>query len=241
MRPMQRWLVELNGEHADIEEFPKRFPDGDVYAVAENGKVYLTGPAFDQFSEGQSVRNHAMGVVDEMSAVIAMLWAPFRKPQVGSVVREDGCGGRSAWAFPQGVVARAKLGAIQAQVLQHGQALPAGPTHAQQLLTASRTTEYLHAATLLWVPTDPTWGQLYRIVEELTQHLGMTPAKARLCSKNELKRFKRTANSADASGLGARHRTGKGEPPKNPMTLEEAATFVKGLLESALGRAVAIA
>ena len=50
---MRRWLVELDRERSDVEEFPERFPDGDIHAVENDGKVYLTGSAFDQFSEGQ--------------------------------------------------------------------------------------------------------------------------------------------------------------------------------------------
>lgn len=140
--------MELDGELSDVEEFPKRFPDGDIHGVEEDGKVYLTGSGFDQFSEGQLVRNHAMSAVEEMSAIISLLWPAFRKPLVGSVYREDGKGGRSTWVFPVGMALRMKLGDVQ---VSHGaQAAASGPTQAQKLLAASRTTDYLHAAVLLW-------------------------------------------------------------------------------------------
>lgn len=232
---MRRWLVELDGERSDVEEFPKRFPDGDIHAVEDDGKVYLTGSAFDQFSEGQLVRNHAMGAVEEMSAIISLLWPAFQKPLVGSVYREDGKGGRSTWLFPVTGTLRIKSGDVRTS--GDTEATAAGPTQAQKLLAASRTTDYLHAAVLLWAAAEPAWWRLYRIVEELTEHFGMTAAKAGLCSANELERFEHTSNSADASGLGARHRTGKFPPPATPMTLDEAAIFVKGLLEQALKHA----
>ena len=110
---MRRWLVELDGERSDVEEFPERFPDGDIHAVENDGKVYLTGSAFDQFSEGQLVRNHAMGAVEEMCAIISLLWPAFRKPLVGSVYREDGNGGRSTWLFPVTGTLRIKSGDVR--------------------------------------------------------------------------------------------------------------------------------
>ena len=123
--------MELAGERSDVEEFPRRFPDGEAL-----------------------------------------------------------------WLFPATGTLRMKLGDVQ--VFQGGQAAASGPTQAQKLLAASRTTDYLHAAILLWAVAEPAWWRLYRIVEELIEYLGMTPAKAGLCSAKELKRFERTANSADA-------------------------------------------
>lgn len=32
---MKRWLVELVGESADLEEFPRWFPNGEAYAITE--------------------------------------------------------------------------------------------------------------------------------------------------------------------------------------------------------------
>jgi hypothetical protein len=92
---------------------------------------------------------------------------------------------------------------------------------------------------LLWAFPDPAWWLLYRVVEDIETHLnerrlGTSVSKAGYCSDNERERFRRSANSAEASGLGARHAAGKWEPPKNPMPLEEAKTFVKALLEQAL-------
>ena len=172
---MRRWLVELDRERSDVEEFPERFPDGDIHAVENDGKVYLTGSAFDQFSEGQLVRNHAMGAVEEMCAIISLLWPAFRKPLVGSVYREDGNGGRSTWLLPVTGTLRIKSGDVRTS---GGTKVTApGPTPAPKLLAASRTTDYLHATVLLWAAAEPAWWRLYRIVEELTEHLGMTPAR----------------------------------------------------------------
>jgi hypothetical protein len=141
---MARWLVKLEGEAADLEEFPLRFPHGDIYAVEKSGGVYVAGPELERLNDAGQVREHAKGAIEEMSAIISLLWAPFRKPSVGSVVREDDRGGLSVWVTPLGVEARAKAGlatvatrADGARDTVHDEQLP---TEAQRLLAASRST-----------------------------------------------------------------------------------------------------
>jgi hypothetical protein len=93
--------VSLPVEHADLEEFPLRFPDGELYAVEKEGGVYLTGPEFERLAGAEQVREHARGAVEEMAAVISLLWLPFRKPSVGHVQREDDQGGGCFSAMSQ--------------------------------------------------------------------------------------------------------------------------------------------
>jgi hypothetical protein len=244
-----RWLVKLVGERADLEEFPLRFPDGELYAVEKDGGVYLVGPEFERLEGAEAVRNHALVAVDEMSAVISLLWWPFRKPNIGLLHREDDKGGMSTWIRPVTGVLRIKEAADT--IVIRGSA-PGGddlgkggapatvrPTAAQRLLGASRATPHLRTAVLLWAFPDRAWWLLYRIVEDIETHLNesgiaTSVSEAGYCSGKERARFRHSANSAEASGLGARHAAGKWDPPKDPMSLEDATIFVKGLLEQAL-------
>jgi hypothetical protein len=57
---MARWLVQLEGYQFDLEEFPNWFPDGDVYAIEENGSVYLVGPAFEGLLKDSQVYKTAL-------------------------------------------------------------------------------------------------------------------------------------------------------------------------------------
>ena len=53
------------------------------------------GAEFERLEEADAVRNHALVAVEEMSAVISLLWWPFRKPSVGLIHRENDKGGLS--------------------------------------------------------------------------------------------------------------------------------------------------
>jgi hypothetical protein len=244
-----RWLVRLDGERADLEEFPLRFPDGELYAIEKDGGVYLAGPEFERLEGAEAVRNHALVAVDEMSAVISLLWWPFRKPSIGLLHREDDKGGVSTWIRPATGVLRIKEAGDTAvirgaaaggdDVGNGGAPAIMRPTDAQRLLGASRATSHLRTAVLLWAFPDRAWWLLYRVVEDIETHLNeldiaTSVSEAGYCPGKERARFRHSANSAEASGLGARHAAGKWDPPKDPMSLEDATIFVKGLLEQAL-------
>jgi hypothetical protein len=56
-----RWLVKLDGERADLEEFPQSFPDGELYAIEKDGNVYLTGEELERLTSATEVRECATG------------------------------------------------------------------------------------------------------------------------------------------------------------------------------------
>jgi hypothetical protein len=239
-----RWLVRLVGEPADLEEFPLKFPDGDLYAVEKDGSVYITGPELELLASAEQVREHARGAAEEMSAIISLLWSAFRKPSIGNVQREDDQGGVSAWVFAEILGVRAKISPGSVVIRKDGaqeivSAENQRPTDAQRLLTASRATPHLRTALVLWAFPDRAWWLLYRVVEDIETHLNelgiaTSVSEAGYCSGKERARFRHSANSAEVSGLGARHAAGKWDPPKDPMSLEDATIFVKSLLEQAL-------
>jgi len=237
---MTRWLVQLEGEHSDLEEFPRWFPDGDIYAIEENNSVYLVGSAFEKFSEAGHVHEAALQAVDELSAVIKLLWSSFRPPKVGHVFREDADGKRNGFVFLTGsITVRAKARATLT-VSGAGQNQKT-PTQAQTLLSGSRTNVHLRTAMSIWADPLRTWPRLYRVLEEIERYLEKEDVHdAGLCSRHQRERFTRSANDAEISGKDARHalgKPGKSKPPKDPMNLSEATTFIGGLLQAVLRQA----
>jgi hypothetical protein len=230
---MDRWLIQLQGEAMDLEELPKWFPSGDVYAVEENGNVLLVGAGLNSLPEADAVLKKAQEALDEFSAVVSLLWTSFRKPQIGQVFREDSAGNRSAYIFLTGVAAgRSKAGGVMVDA--SGTAPAPATTQAQDLLAAARKSKHLQEALKVWADPVRTWGRLYRVMEEVKKHFGKPVDKVGLCTDDELGRFTHTANTAEAAGLDARHASGSFQRPTSPMTLQEATSFVSRLLESAL-------
>lgn len=232
---MKRWLVELVGEFADLEEFPRWFPDGEAHAITEGVNVFLTGSAFDRFDTPSEVFEAAVQVLDEFVAVIMLLWPSLRPPTLGAVWLEDESGHRRHHIFASAhEVTRVK---DYAEATINGTvSTKQGPTEAQQLLAAFRLATNAQAAMMIWADPLRTWPRLYRILEELEIELKMHVDKAGLCSDNQRERFTRSANTVEAAGKDSRHYGGKFVPPEKPMSLHEATSFIGGLIQGTLHR-----
>lgn len=229
---MARWLIELDGQLFDLEELPKWFPSGDVFAVREREHVYLTGPAFETLRDASEVLKFAQQALDELSAVIRLLVPNYENPSIPTnIIREEDDGFRRKHH-----VLKAETGRIRtkgAATLSADGTF--GTTRAQTLLNASRCSTHLARALALW-NRDATWPQLYVALEEVEKELGAKCDAAGLCSAGERSRFTRTANSAEGAGRDARHASGTFSPPQNPMTLRHARDFIGTILEAALQR-----
>jgi hypothetical protein len=229
---MARWLVQMSGERADLEEFPRWFPDGDVYAIEENEAFFLVGPAFEDLPDAEAVLGEAVRTLDRFTAVISLIWPSLRKPIASHVFRESE-GRRDVFVFLSARLSmRAKM---------HAEVEPVGvpsqkpqTTQAQELLRRATGSPHLELTLSLWADQMRSWPRLYRIMEEIEQHLGKHVDAAGLCTAAQRERFTRTANTAEASGLGARHATGKFVAPNNPMSLPEATEFLSQILLSVL-------
>jgi len=72
-----------------------------------------------------------------------------------------------------------------------------------------------------------SWVNLYRIVEIISNDIDVVSKG--WVSKNKIELFRRTACSPDVIGIEARHGISVGQPPKNPMSHEEATYLMKDL------------
>jgi hypothetical protein len=232
---MARWLVQLSGDRIDLEEFPRWLPDGDIFAIEEDGTFFLVGAAFEGLSDVEAVRSEAARAIDRFTAVISLLWPNLKKPLTTHVVRETDEGKRTSTVFVAAgtITARSKAFAPAVSV-GDGPPLPPQPTRAQELLRRANGHAHLETALSLWSDPTRSWSRLYRILEEIEQHIGKPVDVAGYCSANERERFSRTANTAEVSGADARHATGKFAPPSSPMILPEAVEFITRMLLAAL-------
>ncbi|WP_169980620.1 hypothetical protein [Tautonia rosea] len=233
---MGRWLIQLVGEHRDLEEFPYWFPEGEIYAFEEDDKVFLTGSRLERCSEAIEVQETALQIVDEYSAVISLLWPAHKRPEIVAIIRETDDGKRNQFIFTPFIESRAKLHHLAVRgVGQAEETLT--QTRGQQLINAASSNHHLRTGLHLWGDQIRTWPRLYRILEELETYLGQKMDHIGFCSKQERSRFTHSANCAETAGKDARHAGGKFDPPEKPMALGEATEFIRALLEQTLSNA----
>ena len=222
-----RWLIELKGEAFDIEEFPRWFPDGDIYATREGGSFYITGSGLQALGNASAIREAAIQLIDEYFSIASLLVPSLVKPTCGAII-EEAQGNRRIHhvLVAETLHVRAKTTAVL--VTAHGNTDDlARPTQAQRLLHGSKKNKHLKVATMLCGESLRSWPRLYRILEEVEAFTGKVQDPDR-------ERFRRSANSAEVAGKDSRHRGGKFEPPKKPMSLEEADNFIRRILSRAL-------
>lgn len=227
------WLIQLQGEKTDLEEFPRWFPDGEIFAREENGCYFLVGDAFKESSQAEFILQQSTTAFHEFSAIISLLWPAFRMPSIGPIIFEDDTGTRKSYVFMTATLrGRSKVFGVSLDV-GNSPAKPA-PTQAQNFLASAKGKRHLQLALAVWSDPDRTWARLYRVLEEIEKELGMKVHKAGYCSAAERSRFTRTANTAESSGVDSRHAAGQFQAPDNPMSFQQAVAFVAVLLQKAL-------
>ncbi|MDY7117443.1 hypothetical protein RAN53_13905 [Halomonas sp. SSL-5] len=233
---MSRWLIKLCGDNFDLEEFPRWFPDGDIFSFEENGSVYLSGPAFESHEEFSKIQDMALQVIYEFSAVISLLCPGHRRPADFEVIKETDDGKHERY-IPASTIAtiRSKVKAVP---VVGGQGLEElSITQGQVLLSGAIDNYHLRTALALWGDPIKTWPRLYRILEDIERYLGQHVNKSGLCSAKQRERFARSANCAEVSGKDARHAAGKFNSPNEPMILTEACGFISNILMETLNNA----
>ena len=67
---MSRWLIAIDGDSGDVDQYPTWFPDGSIFAMRKDDRVYLTGTGFDQLTTAEEVHRKADETLREFAAVI---------------------------------------------------------------------------------------------------------------------------------------------------------------------------
>lgn len=138
--------------------------------------------------------------------------------------REDGAS--DVWVFPEPIRVRAQ---VLPPTVSVGGAVPE-PFEAN-LLRLEASNEHLRLA-LHFLNADVSWFNLWKSFENVRDGNGGEKGLVvnGWTTDEEVERFRKTANTRSAVGDAARHAKLGVPPPPNPMALEEADEYVRGLL-----------
>ncbi|WP_176817165.1 hypothetical protein [Franzmannia pantelleriensis] len=133
------------GDHFDLEEFPRWFPDGDVFSFEENGCEYLSGSAFESHEEFSKIYDMSLQVIDELSAIISLLRQGHRRSADLEVIKETDHGKRARYSSASTVITF--LSKVTSATVVDGQSLEdLAVTHEQELLSVVIHNYHLRAA-----------------------------------------------------------------------------------------------
>ena len=222
---MAEWLVELQGDPADLEELADQFASPRLSVRKEGESYYLrSSEDFDGLSDASQVRTQARKLLPLLSGA-ANLYAGAGETVTPGVVIWQRDDGPPDQFIPMGVAtvrARGKvlLGGTEA----------AHPTVGESWLSLARQDDNVSDG-LRFFQENTTWGSLRKAYEviERRDEFGQQSKVAKVLStpEEEIRRFKKWAHYHVHGG----RRNCPDSDHFPPLALEEADSFLRDLLK----------
>jgi len=221
---MTEWRVELIGEEIDLKVFYHAFKLGDPTIIVEQDQYFLKTEVFDNLGDGERIRNGAIELVARMNDSMFLFDSSLKSLSVGRIVKINDDGSRKHFVFTEGnVELRGDLSVTPHSVgSSPGNLEHLGNTIFQIAKNNQGVLDAIHFF------KQNTWVSLYKAYEVVKDNPG--GKEILLNYTPELKRFTQTAQSRQALGDDARHASNKFKPHNNPMSFDEAKSFIQAIL-----------
>jgi len=219
------WYVQILGDNSDLQELSKSLNSPELCISQEDQKYVLKSSNFDQLKNAADVRKRAKEILSLLNGTAKLALGTQQKLTIDAVVeiRDDG---------------------KKTTVLFLSDTVPGGSSTSTSVKTSNGNVQEIHPADPIpvWIKTAQinktvatvfrligasalNWIDLYKVYEIIKSDVGGKDkiADNGWATKRQINLFKRTAQAY-------RHGKLKGTPPKKPMTLSEAESFVKKIL-----------
>jgi hypothetical protein len=230
---MAQWRVQLQGEQFDLQELKEILLGNDPCILEEDSNFYLTSKAWNKLGESREVHDQAKDFIQLLENAAYLHFRDTAPISIGGMVRIDDDGRRQHILIAE--AGRITLRGVRVKAtgtVGEPKAIASGPEH--QLIKVLRNS-----------PKDPLvkdalkfyrkgdWVSLYKAYEIVNDavHGKREIVRRGWIPKESINRFTQTAQSRKALGDEARHASVKFDPPKNPMTINEAKTIIGSLLQ----------
>jgi hypothetical protein len=228
-RAAGQWAVRLQGQEWELTELAQHLTGSiDISKTADRWE--LTADQFQRITSAESIRTVAREIVGLINGVARVRLEDPEPISVVSVLRYRTEATFDAWAFPDAARMRARL--FSPTVLIDG--VPSSTPSSWEPDLALAEDDVKARAVLAFLGIPPTWHSLYAALDVVLKDR-RTRGRAGVkdwggVSLHRLKQFTRTANSWRAIGVLARHGP-EYQPPKEPMTFEDAKELVRHIVE----------
>jgi len=222
------WEIDVSGEKGVLAFLAESLGDSDqiVLTQGENGGYLLHLPALNPSPDAGVVRSHARATVARLAGAAQLLLGWPTPLEIGHVRRRHPDGRADYFLEVDSVRVAIRTFPVTLRVTRADgtveQSSP-GEELSNWLEAAAKRPSVARALRLIAEP-DPSWVELYRILEIVHEDAG--GRFNAWISNAEHENFRRTANSVDAVGDAARHGRERWQPPANPMRLDDARRLV---------------
>ena len=229
------WQVQIQGSQSDLEHLERHYnaPPTRVLKDALGPGFLYESASFAACASSENVLAIAEAELSVLSGALKFAKGSYQPLSVGAVFRSNGAGGRDAFVhLRDSLQVRVEFGEPTVRVFDpEGKDItPVAPPPRTVLLARLALTDHAVAKALrLHASADSkSWVGLYRLYEVIEDDVGGQEAlkKRSWGLARDQRRFKHSANSVAVGGDSARHGKELQQPPKHPMSLEEAAGYV---------------
>lgn len=235
------WQVQIQGWESDLEYLSLYFTTPPVRVVKDedSGGFLYESSAFDNCATSQEVVDVAVQEFAVLSGVLKVARGAHKPLRSGAVYQLNATGGRDIFIHVrESLQLRVEFGEVTVTVEDaQGNIVtqPNPPPRIRLLAQLAASDAAVAKAMRLYADANSkSWVGLYRIYEVIEADVGGQASLTKLSwgSRSDLKRFKHSANSVTVAGDSARHGNEPGQPPKHPMSLGEASSYVENILQA---------
>jgi hypothetical protein len=234
------WEVQIQGHASDLEHLARHFTAPPIVVVKHQQDGYLlTSDTFATRAKAEDVRADGEQQLEILNGVLRFARSSHTRLTAGTVFRRYNDGTRDVFVhLRDGLLVRAELGELTVTttgsdgVTQVPVVPP--PPRSVAITRLALGDQSVAKALRLFGNGATDWVDLYRLHEVMEADVG---GERKLIhrgwgSARQLKRFKHSANSVTVAGNAARHGAEPGDPPKNPMSIDEAQAYVSYVLHA---------
>ncbi len=224
---MTEWRVRLEGHKFDLQALAAAFTSDDLNVTEQDGGYVLRAREFEALTDAGEVREKAEAIVQSLNGLGKTLLNGFERVAVGGVTLIESETVRHNYVTFSG---NARIRSNMTAELYGGTDAPAAKPDLQMLFGLTHDPEVAKALRIFG-SGDLDWRDLYVVFEVIEGDAGKAIREGDWASAAVIKNFKHTSNSVGALGDVARHGKESTQPPKNPMSLDDARSLVRNLLD----------
>lgn len=230
--PIERWIVEVRGERADLETLAAAFEGQPVHFVRWKDGHALSIPVEHGGSDHTVVADIA-----ERTCALANGIGRLLDRHFAPVTPQSGCSGVDSLGEVRHVnlapeVVEAKFRVLPPRVIIDGVMQPdPRQSRTNDLIREAEASPHVTDALTILGRGALTWPELYILYELVEKDSRPMHVEQGWISKSDAARFKHTANNYDTVGIAGRHGPRNQAPPANPMSLGEARRVIHRLTD----------
>lgn len=235
---MTEWLVELKGERLDLQYLSRQLSSEEWSVSDKEGRYYLRSARFNSLTDARDVLDDAAEFLAVINGLANVQSSDFHAVELAGIARvEEGEKPPTQFLFPKSISARIGMyGELTARKLgDTGDTTDSQrqPTVLESWLAIADQDPKVRKALRILGSQENNWGTLRKVYEVLEGDAGQPTkiAKYGWADVEEIKRFIESASDPDASGDDAVHGYTKRPLHFSPMSLSEARSFIRDLLE----------